>query len=123
MDTLTPEQLLNMLPAILYGWSLVTLVWGALAIFLMFGVSKRTQSCIHRSSMRQNDQYALGLATIANVFLIWYLFFYRSADVCTGWIVVINVFYMAHLTYLSVGISRWWASVKKRCTKVQLITH
>lgn len=110
MEALTPHHLLQVLPGLLYGWTALILVWGVLANLAVYEVSKK--SILHNRVIRSSDKPALWLLVAVNVFLTWYLFTVESAS-CPTWIVVVNVFYTAHLTYVSIDVARWWRSLKQ----------
>ena len=112
MDALTPVDLLRSLPILLYIWSVIVLVWGVVAGALIYKLSKRTAAC-RRSVLRQSDRYTLIVVGLVNMFLLWYLLQFNVANDCTSWIVVVNVFYTAHLMCMTIDITRWWSSLQR----------
>lgn len=116
METLTPVDLLQGLPSLLYVWSMVALGWGVIAGMMMYKLSRRAAAC-SRSVRRNSDNYTLALIAAVNLFLVWYLCAYTTTSNCTTWIAVVNVFYTAHLFCTSVNIVRWWNSLKRCYTQ------
>lgn len=114
MDALTPSDLLHSLPGLLYIWSLVVLGWGTLAGVVIYRMSKNMSRC-DNAFQHETDRYVLWFITTVNVFLTWYLFEYHSVSECASWIVVVNVFYTAHLLYVSLDVARWWRVVNRCC--------
>ena len=120
MDALTPADLLQSFPVLLYIWSVFVLVWGAGVLTVVYRLSKKTSVC-RPTVLRQSDKYTVALVALVNVFLLWYLVQFESASECTSWITVVNVFYTAHLTCMSIDLTRWWASVKRCRDSLHLV--
>lgn len=120
MDALTPSDLLQSLPGLLYIWSLFVLGWGLIAGLAIYKMSQRLSQC-GDSTTCENDQHALWFITAVNIFLTWYLFEYHNVSECASWIVVVNVFYTAHLLYVSLGAAKLWKVVNQRCVTRRLI--
>lgn len=112
MDALTPADLLQSLPTLTYIWSFLILMWGAVAGTMVYLLSNKT-SAYRSAVLRQSDKYTLLLIALVNVFLVWYLTYTSHVTECTSWIIVVDVFYTAHLSCMSVGIVRWWNSLKR----------
>jgi hypothetical protein len=110
MNSLTPNDLLQIFPFLMYAWSAFILGWGVITGILFYRAGKVSSSCKQQSS-RKSDRYALWLIALVNVFLLSFLVTYK-AEACTSWIAVVNVFYTAHLLYISVDVARWWRSIK-----------
>lgn len=120
MDALTPVDLLQSLPVLLYIWSAIVLVWGAAAGTLIYKLSKKTASC-RQTVLRHSDKHTLVVVAAVNALLMWYLFQFSTANECTSWIVVVNVFYTVHLVCMSIDITRWWNSLKRCCARQQTV--
>lgn len=119
MDATTPVGLLQVLPFLLYIWSSIMLAWGLVATALIYKLRKKI-STLRSSSTRKSDKYTLGLVAIVNMLLLWYLVSFNATQDCITWIVVVNVFYTAHLTCTSIDIVRWWNSLKLYTTSQQI---
>lgn len=114
MEALTPLDLLQSLPGLLYAWSLIILGWGLVASAMFYKLHRYLDTC-QRTSMRKSDKYTLWVLGSVNVLLGWYIFGYSPAADCTSWITVVNVFYTAHLAYVTLDIARWWKTVIRQC--------
>ncbi len=120
MNALTPVDLLQSFPVLLYVWSVFVLVWGVGVLTMVYRLSKKTSMC-RPTVLRQSDKYTVLLVALVNVFLLGYLAQFELANECTSWITVVNVFYTTHLTYMSIDLTRWWSSVKRCHRNFRLI--
>lgn len=116
MDALTPVDLLRSFPVMMYVWSAIILTWGVVAGTLMYKLSKNIAT-YRQTTLRHSDRYTLLAIAVVNAFLLWYLIQFNVTSDCTSWIVVINVFYTAHLLVMSVDITRWWNSLQRGLTR------
>lgn len=115
MSAPTPSDLLYTLPSLLYVWSIFSLVWGTIAGMLLYSVCKKSRACKH--AIRDSDRYVLWLIAAVNIFLTWFVLTV-PLSMNVSWIAIINVFYTAQLTYVSVDVSRWWKSIN-RCYRTR----
>lgn len=112
MDSITPKDLLDALPGLFYIWSTIILMWGIATSVVFYKIGASQTGGGSRMGLRKNDQYALWLAGGVNSLLVWFLITFDGSTSNTGWIVVVNVFYTAHLVYMSVDANRWRAAIK-----------
>lgn len=113
MNELTPTDLLQIFPYLMYMWSTLVLGWGVIAGVLFYRMCKLSSKRSNQQSVRRDDRYALWLIASVNTFLLSFLLSYDPA-VCTSWIAVVNVFYSLHLLYVSVDVVRWWSAIKRQ---------
>lgn len=113
MNELTPMDLLQIFPYLMYMWSSLILGWGMIAGALFYRVCKLSTRYTNQQSVRGDDRYALWLIAFVNMFLLSFLLTY-DLSTSNSWIAVVNVFYSLHLLHVSVDVARWWNAIKRQ---------
>lgn len=119
--SITSEQILSNLPALLLMWTTLTLAWGVY-INVVF---QRMMSFADRfkKGRRAADMCNSKFIFLANLALTTYLLFEPHLASMGDAIVVINTFYNVYLVSASVTVARWWMSRDKHLSSEHSDDH
>lgn len=111
MSQLTLASLVTNLPGLLSMWTALTLSWG---IYTAFAYGKML-NLVNKYYGGRSSVGTCNFATMvgANLIIAAYLlseshFVNFAGDAIT----VVNIFYNAYLTYVSISLAQWWANRK-----------
>lgn len=111
MEQFALETLVGNLPGLLSMWTALTLSWG---IYTAFAYGKML-NLVNKYHGGRSSVGTCNFATMvgANLMVAAYLLFESSfVNFAGDAITVVNIFYNAYLTYVSISLCQWWAQRK-----------
>lgn len=117
MDQFALETLVGNLPGLLSMWTALTLSWG---IYTAFAYGKMLNLVNKYYGGRSSTGTCNFVSMVgANVLLAAYLLSETHlVNLAGDSIIVVNIFYNAYLTFVSISLAQWWAHRKSYSTAV-----